>query len=70
MPAKNAQGQLLTIAKEPPMPSYKSDNPSTRPTQEEPESRSRWILPGSLLLLLIAAMVWAVRKVRARRAGV
>ena len=70
LPAKNSQGQPLTLSEAPQVPSALKDSSGdvfTEATQEEPQSRLRWILPVAALFFAIAAVLWAVRFLRLRR---
>jgi hypothetical protein len=67
LPATDSDGNPLKLVIAPPMvsPPTKPMTPST--TQEEPRSWTRWLLPGSLSLLVVGGGLALIRKLRARR---
>lgn len=70
----DAQGNQIGPAEEipshrvppPPVDGLSVSEGARTETQDEPHSRSRWILPGSLGILLLAGLGWSLRLWRSR----
>jgi hypothetical protein len=67
LPATNSQGKKITLIDKPLVPTAQPEHPSESVTQEELASPYRWILPASLSLLAVSAVLWAVKRWRAAR---
>ncbi len=64
LPATNSQGKRLTLTDKPPVPMAQPEQPSDSVTHEEPAPSFRWVLPASVGLLGVSAVLWVVKRRR------